>query len=307
MASEEELETGAVSDSTRDTRNIEDDDGDDDEDEDDDDDEDDDEDEHVDEDNEAAADAATDESEDTVEEEPVTYRILISSFVDFLTVAVHTILYERALYPQTSFLTARKYNFAVRQSRHPKVCAWINDAITAVETELLKAAVDKIVVVIYTKANKPVERYVFDASEFPEMPPDELDTALEAEDEDGDEIEVLPLEDWDEQLRALLSRMTSQMAKLKPLPPGCTFTIAIELNEEGKAPVEHPQPWMPVEIARGREAPANTTTALRAVSAGELHFQAWIEEVNQSQEAQRDGPRLPKKPVFVDPDAAGKT
>ena len=66
------------------------------------------------------------------------YRSLVSAFTDFFTVAVHLILHERNLYPQTSFLKARKYNFPVRQSRHPQVCAWINDAVAAVEAELLK-------------------------------------------------------------------------------------------------------------------------------------------------------------------------
>jgi mitotic spindle assembly checkpoint protein MAD2B len=62
----------------------------------------------------------------------------VSAFRDFLTVAIHTILYERDIYPRTSFLKARKYNYPVRQSRHPKVCKWIQDAVAAVEVEMLK-------------------------------------------------------------------------------------------------------------------------------------------------------------------------
>lgn len=67
-----------------------------------------------------------------------TYQALVSTFSEFLTVAVHTILYERNIYPRTSFLKARKYNYPVRQNRHPKVCKWIQDAVTAVEVEMLK-------------------------------------------------------------------------------------------------------------------------------------------------------------------------
>ena len=66
------------------------------------------------------------------------YQAVVSAFSDFLTVAVHTILYERDIYPRTSFLSARKYNYPVRQNRHPKVCKWIQDAVAAVEVELLK-------------------------------------------------------------------------------------------------------------------------------------------------------------------------
>jgi mitotic spindle assembly checkpoint protein MAD2B len=67
-----------------------------------------------------------------------TYQGLVGAFTDFLIAAIHTILYERGIYPRESFLSARKYNFPVRQNRHPKVCKWIVDAVSAVEAELLK-------------------------------------------------------------------------------------------------------------------------------------------------------------------------
>ncbi len=67
-----------------------------------------------------------------------TYHAVVAAYSDFLTVAIHTILYERNIYPQTSFIKARKYNYPVRQSRHPKVCKWIMDAVAAVEAEMLK-------------------------------------------------------------------------------------------------------------------------------------------------------------------------
>lgn len=74
------------------------------------------------------------------QDDPVldTYHAVVLAFSDFLTVSIHTILYERDIYPQTSFLKARKYNYPVRQSRHPKVCQWIQDAVAAVEVEMLK-------------------------------------------------------------------------------------------------------------------------------------------------------------------------
>ena len=67
-----------------------------------------------------------------------TFASLVTTFTSFLTVAIHTILYERGIYPASTFLSARKYNYPVRQNRHPKVCRWINDAVAAVEAELLK-------------------------------------------------------------------------------------------------------------------------------------------------------------------------
>ena len=67
-----------------------------------------------------------------------TYNAVVLAFSDFLTVAIHTILFERNIYPRESFITARKFNCAVKQNRHPKVCKWIQDAVAAVEVEMLK-------------------------------------------------------------------------------------------------------------------------------------------------------------------------
>ncbi|KAK0314926.1 hypothetical protein LTR82_012919 [Friedmanniomyces endolithicus] len=195
-------------------------------------------------------------------QDTLTYRTLVAFFTDFLTVAIHTILYERKIYPQTSFLSARKYNYAVRQSRHPKVCEWINDAMVAVETELLNGAVDRVAVVIYTKDLKPKERYVFDVSRFPAVCEADLDTQLEREGEDGEILPAVPLVDIEEQFRATM--------------------VAIELKSEGQAPVSHPQPWMPVQPdlagTGGLKNARNVVHPVRAVAAGEMVFESWIEE-----------------------------
>lgn len=210
-----------------------------------------------------------------------TFRSLITRFTDFFTVVIHTILYERSIYPPTSFLSARKYNFSVRQSRHPKVCEWINDAVAAVEAELLKCTIERVAVVIYDKANTPRERFVFDLSRFPVVATSELDTNLERVGESGQKEAVLPAIDMEEQFRATMSKLGSCGSALQRLPPGCTFTIVIELKGDCEPPIGHPQPWMPVQPrepgADGHNV-SNKTMPIRAVAAGEMIFESWIEE-----------------------------
>ena len=210
-----------------------------------------------------------------------TFRILVAEFTEFLTVAVHTILYERSLYPHTSFLTARRYNHPVRQNRHPKVCDWINDAIAAVEIELLKGVVASVAVAIFSKENKAMERFVFDASRFPAVSAADLDTPLERRDSEGGDVDVLPQVDMEEQFRAIMSKLTNCQSALKPLPQGCTFTVAVELKPDGDAPMSHPQPWIPAQSGEhdaSRNAPNSTTIPIRKVQAGDMIFETWIEE-----------------------------
>ena len=210
-----------------------------------------------------------------------TFRNLVTSFTDFLTVAIHIILYERGIYPKTSFLSARKYNFAVRQNRHPKVREWINDAIAAVSTEILKGSVDRIAVVIYNKRNKPQERYMFDVSQFPKIASSELDTPMERTTASGEKVAVLPTVDMEEQFRATLSKLANCGTALRPLPEGCTFTVAIELKENGQPPIRHPQPWMPaqpesIDEGEGDDVVQNVTRPVRLVSAGDMRFESWL-------------------------------
>lgn len=211
-----------------------------------------------------------------------TFRHLITNFTDFLTVAIHTILYERSIYPQTSFLSARKYNLPVRQSRHPKVCEWINDAVAAVETELLKCAVDRVAVMIYDKKSQPKERYVFDVSHFPALSAADLDVPMTRESSDGQQLAVLPIVDMEEQFRAALSKLAGCSSTLGSLPDECTFTVAIELRKDGGAPVSHPQPWIPAEprTAGGARNSNISTKPVRTVTAGEMVFETWIERVD---------------------------
>lgn len=193
------------------------------------------------------------------------------------------------------------------QSRHPGVCQWINDAVAAVEAELLKGTVARVALVIWEmwwesepssgasggdgsgdgasetptrgEGAKPLERYVWDVSRWPVIPKNEHNTPFTrsspasnpanqqqtTNDQQGQQQEQLTDEerrakfaetlkqahsDLHEQLRALLSRLSTISGRLKPLPSGadrCTYTLALELKEESDPPIGHPQAWIPSE------------------------------------------------------------
>jgi mitotic spindle assembly checkpoint protein MAD2B len=174
-----------------------------------------------------------------------TYQALLQTFSDFLTVAIHTILYERSIYPASTFISTRKYNFPVRQNRHPKVCKWITDAVAAVEAEILKGAVEKVAVVIYDLETRPLERFMFDVSSFPLIPKAEALTPFEddeeqeeSEDDTGREgMSRISTVDVEEQLRAAVRKLAYCGSKLSSLPQGCTYTVVVELKEQEEPPI----------------------------------------------------------------------
>ena len=154
---------------------------------------------------------------------------LIQTFTDFLIVSIHTILNSRALYPPSTFIKTRKYNFAVPQQRHPKVCAQIMTACSAVKTQLFEGIVRRVVFVIHQDV-EVIERWIFDVDLFPVVPKDEASIMMP-------EL-VVSFVDIEEQLRATLKRLADCGAKLAPLPEDCTFTIMVELKNGADPPLE---------------------------------------------------------------------
>ncbi|KAM5347949.1 hypothetical protein ACJ41O_007773 [Fusarium nematophilum] len=173
---------------------------------------------------------------------------LLSSFTTFLTLSLHTLLYHRGLYPSRTFLTARALNLPVHQSRHPGLCAWINDAVSAVAAQLRRGAVRRIAVSMHApKTFDVLERWVFDVEAFPAWG----DDAGEDDDDDGTydpalatgvlaaggDDEFVNWADVNEALRGALRRVAHAAEMMPSLPEGSTFTLAVELRDEADAPI----------------------------------------------------------------------
>lgn len=215
---------------------------------------------------------------------PTTYLATLSAFTHFLTAYIHTLLYLRHLYPLPSFLRTRFHNTPVYQSRHPDVCQWILDAVTAVREELLKGTVARIAIVVFhpgyderSGSVKILERYMLDVSGFPVVTREERFMDIEWE---KSEAERLAAEEaaaaaeeaagnrgkgkgkakqkpkgldadvdvnLSEQFRAAFVTLTTRTSQLESLPPDCSFNVSMELKDEVDVdpPIGHPQKWIP--------------------------------------------------------------
>ncbi|KFY86032.1 hypothetical protein V500_07922 [Pseudogymnoascus sp. VKM F-4518 (FW-2643)] len=254
-----------------------------------------------------------------------TYTSLLRTLSSFLIVAIHTLLYERALYPATSFISARAYNYPVRQSRHPKVCEWVSDAVAAVEKEMAEGRVDKISFVVYDVADRQQavvqERWVFDVGAWPvvartdrfvefeeplvgkgkgvEQPVTEEEG--EKEKTAGEEVKI-HIVDIEEQLRATIRRLAYTAEKMPQLPEGCTYTIIVELRDDATPPIGHPQPWVPSPPALQKTVDKETDTTtegpalrgpratpIRSVDSGAFVLETWVEQAAPPPESKKEG------------------
>lgn len=162
--------------------------------------------------------------------------------------------------------------------------------------------------VINSSATVPLERFVFSTAAFPRVSSSALLTpftlqantmAVEAADAPSLEYVVPATQDLPEQFRATLAQLGPVMGRLVPLPPDCTFVLAIELRDEDQAQAplwRHEGGWIaaPPRLQRDRGAPVSSnqrdrgskgrdlggvrTTPVRALEAGAFALEVWVEE-----------------------------
>jgi mitotic spindle assembly checkpoint protein MAD2B len=239
-----------------------------------------------------------------------TQSALITTLSSFLTVSTHHILFLRRIYPPVSFLSARAYNYPVRQNRHPAVCEWVQSSIDAVRDQLEKGTIEKVALCIFECENNEVlERWTFDLRALPVVDHKEMDTKFESTGrENGGEgrptdtlKRKLNVADLEAQFRAVLSRLNSAAGKMKALPEDqeYSFTMTMEVKENADRPVgrlekeerkwvaAEPENWVDDEdggdintddAEGGRRDKDGKTVPVRRLEAGELRMEVWVEE-----------------------------
>jgi len=234
-----------------------------------------------------------------------TQSSLIQTLTSFLIVVIHQVLSLRKIYPPVSFVSTRAYNYPVRQSRHPAVCEWVNDAVSMVRDQLEKNVLANVTVCIFEcDHNQVLERWVIDLRSFPVVDRRERDTTFSRAEGNANEGDEAPLRknvnvaDLEAQFRAVLSRLSVSASKLAPLPlgdnaPELSFTVTMEVRGDADRPVGRrrlpEQEWIAAEPESfefgGEEEkdgqfvqPEGKTTPIRRLEAGELRMEVWIEE-----------------------------
>ncbi|GAB1524537.1 hypothetical protein RhiTH_007691 [Rhizoctonia solani] len=107
-------------------------------------------------------------------ERGLTFNQTVRELVEFLEVAIHTILFIRGVYPPDLFVRRRKWDAPVYQSRHPALNEYIAGAVAAVRDELLLGTVDKMVMVIKSGQDIALERYIFSLQTVVQPGPSEM-------------------------------------------------------------------------------------------------------------------------------------
>ncbi|KAI0639572.1 DNA-binding protein [Trametes polyzona] len=190
-------------------------------------------------------------------------------------VAVHTILYVRQVYPPDLFVRRRKYDTPVYQSRHPALNEYIAGAVKAVSDELALGTVDKVVVVIKTADEKPLERFIFALRNTLQVESYNKDTSVEGA------ISAASLGQYFRSFLLKLSMIEAQLGQMDL--DDLSFAIVLELQDD-KAPAasqgKDPPPWVPASTADTTSGAADTAELhmLRAVDTGIINLALAVQE-----------------------------
>ncbi|KAF8530884.1 DNA-binding protein [Trichophaea hybrida] len=237
------------------------------------------------------------------------YSSFIRSFIQHLECAIHTIIYERDIYPQELFITMRKYDYPVKMCRVPQVSQYVRQIAGIVGNQLLEGYLQIVSIVIVSEQYQPLERFNFDFSSFPAILEEQIYPNLMHETGGGSGISLGEL---NEQFRAMITQLSVCSSRLGPLPENCTFTLMAEMAANRGQPKDNQNTrnWMASNLQINSANSGNNTSfvkgdvddvigddnddcvrdhdtwegvklvPLRSVVDGALNMEVWIEESN---------------------------
>ncbi|KAI3847503.1 hypothetical protein MKX03_029210 [Papaver bracteatum] len=81
--------------------------------------------------------------------------------IEFLEVAINTIVFLKGVYPSGAFERCRYMNVVVQKSRHPQLRDYIHTTVHNIRPFIQKGLVERVAVIFFNNDNVPSERFVF--------------------------------------------------------------------------------------------------------------------------------------------------
>ncbi|XP_020092092.1 DNA polymerase zeta processivity subunit isoform X1 [Ananas comosus] len=182
-----------------------------------------------------------------------TARIL----VEFLEVAITSIVFLKGFYPPGAFERRRYMNVVVHKARHPQLSNYINSATNGLRPFIQKGLVERVVVIFYDKERIPVERFVF---------------KLTVNQSYSSKVEE---ENLEFALRAFLVKLTVAEPLTKPLPSGSSWEITAYFHALPSESTEEAQLWIPTDTKQWMQPPQ--ITPIKSMSSDPLRVQLYLE------------------------------
>lgn len=171
--------------------------------------------------------------------------------------SIHTILFQRGVYPAEDFSAVKKYGLTMMVSSDDQVKAYIKKIMSQLSKWMIGSKINKLVIVITSReTGEHVERWQFDVQIFNKnaktSSPRTSDTpaAGEAENEDENDAPAAepqpPANDTPDkteaeiqsEIQSLFRQITASVTFLPMLDGNCTFNVLVYADADSDVPVE---------------------------------------------------------------------
>ncbi|KAG5917619.1 hypothetical protein E4U42_007177 [Claviceps africana] len=164
---------------------------------------------------------------------------------EFFQYSIHTILFQRGVYPAEDFTAVKKYGLNMLVSADDQVKAYIKKIMSQLDKWMVGGKISKLVIVITDKdTGEHVERWQFDVqiSQPPLKSKAEADPAQDQENvapsapsaagSDKTEAEIQA------EIAAIFRQITASVTFLPQLSGDCTFNVLVYADADSDVPVE---------------------------------------------------------------------
>lgn len=188
-----------------------------------------------------------------------TARIL----VEFLEVAITSIVYLKGLYPSGAFERRRYLNSVVHRARHPQLRNYIHMSVSGLQPFIEKGLIERIAVVFFDTENVPQERFIF---------------KLSVNQSCGSMVEDADLEF---SLRSFLIKLSVSQPLTSALSQDCRWEIVGYFRMLPQADMGNTAAlWIPTDTKQWQQPPL--ITPIKSMSSEPLNVQLYLEHPSLS-------------------------
>ncbi|KAK0378919.1 HORMA domain-containing protein [Colletotrichum limetticola] len=173
---------------------------------------------------------------------------------EFFQYSIHTILFQRGVYPAEDFSAVKKYGLNMLVSSDDQVRAYIKKIMSQLDRWMLRGKISKLVIVITDKdTGEHVERWQFDveifgrpskskssktssSSKSSSSKPADQENASPASAEDAAPEKTE--QEIQSEIAAIFRQITASVTFLPQLNGDCTFNVLVYADADSEVPVE---------------------------------------------------------------------
>ncbi|KAH8887887.1 mitotic spindle checkpoint component mad2 [Thozetella sp. PMI_491] len=162
---------------------------------------------------------------------------------EFFQYSIHTILFQRGVYPAEDFTAVKKYGLNMLVSSDDQVKAYIKKIMSQLDKWMVGGKISKLVIVITNKdTGEHVERWQFDVQIF------KSSKSKSKSSSGGDQENVAPTAgpastdktetEIQAEIAAIFRQITASVTFLPQLNGDCTFNVLVYADADSEVPVE---------------------------------------------------------------------